>query len=220
MAQQRLDLRLDDVADINGEVRLLGAPDEDLLHLVRLQPFVQVLREVEPVARGRIDGIDGGEAGGAVVRVVDEAVAHDELRRVVGEDSVGLDHADVSHHIAQELAAGGQLAIDVAIKKEDVLHAQHVGGGLLLLAAHRDESVRRHRWVVRALRAVGADEVVELPPLLRPDMGRAGAAEVGVVRVGGDGEGDLGPVAGIGRALRHGGGGGIFRVGCQAAPRF
>ena len=92
-----------------------------------------------------------------------------------------------------------QLAVDV-VEEEDVLRARPARRLALLVAADADQVLRRHPRVGRALRAVGADQVVERPAFLRPEVRRARRAEVGVVRVRGDHERGL--VVGFGQRSR------------------
>ena len=112
--------------------------------------------------------------------------------------------------VAEEVAAGRELAV-VVIEEEDVFDAEEGGGVALLLAAHLDQVAGRDGFVVAALGAVGADQVVELPALLRPEVGGAGGAEVGVVRVSGDDEGAARTV----RGAVWRGRGQAFEVGCH-----
>ena len=131
MLAQRLQLEVDNVSDVNAVVDIAGTPQIYLLGAVGLKPFVQQLREGRPVAGERVDRVQGDGAGAAVVRVVDEGVAHD-LVWIVAEHGVGPDDTDSAHDVAAELRGIGELAIDV-VQEEDLLHSQHLGGGALLL---------------------------------------------------------------------------------------
>ena len=88
---ERFDLQVDLGGDVDIEVRVIRVPEQDFADLVRLEALGEVLGEVEMVACGRVDGVERCGAGGAVVRVVDEAIADDDVGRVVGEDGVGAD---------------------------------------------------------------------------------------------------------------------------------
>ena len=102
----------------------------------------------------------------------------------------GWKRADLAGDGAQQLAGVHELAVGEA-EELDLLHAEQVGRGTLLLCAGGDETVGRERLVVAALGAVGDHDVADGPAGLRQQAGGAGGAEVGVVRMGGYDEGAL-----------------------------
>ena len=80
------------------------------------------------------------------------------------------------------------------VEEEDVFDAEDGGCVALLLAACVYELPRGDGVVLTALGTVGADEVVKLPALTRPEVGGAGSAEVGVVGMGSYDQGAFGLV--------------------------
>src|SRR5688572_9725208 len=76
---QRVDLAVHIRRDVEVPVRLVRTPEEDLAHLVGLEALRQVLGEVEVIARGRVHGVERRGSRRTVVRVIDEAVADDDV---------------------------------------------------------------------------------------------------------------------------------------------
>lgn len=101
---ERVDLEVDQVGDIDIEVGVVGVPEEDFAHLVRFEAGGKVSGEVEVVAGSGVDGIEGGGAGGTVVRVVDETIADDDVGWVVGKDGVWAKGAEVPDDAFHEFA--------------------------------------------------------------------------------------------------------------------
>src|SRR2546430_1726915 len=92
------DLALDRVADVDDDVGLVGAPVPQLAHLVRAQAFARdLLGEVQVITRERIDGVAGGEAGLAMVAVLEVA----DAIRIVHEDRVRPVLTDGAHDVAE-----------------------------------------------------------------------------------------------------------------------
>ena len=137
------------------------------------------------VAGGRIDRVDGGHPGRAVVGVVDAAVAVEDDLRVGGEHGVRSERPD----LADEVLAEGEVVVECAVGLVEERHARvadDVGGDPLLLFAQRRE---RHRIEVGVLAAGIATRAADEPAdraLVDPARGRCGGAEVGVVGVGDD----------------------------------
>ncbi len=172
---------------VDPQVRPLDAADQHLAHLPRLQPLVEQLREVEAVARRRVDRGQRGLAGGQVIGMGDERVAVRAALRVLGDHQVRPEAADLAHDVAPQVEAGLQVAVRVA-EVHDLADAQHVRGGALLGDAGGGQLLRRHRWVLGALAAIGGDHVVDA----RARGGQGGdgrrGAELGVVGVAEDDE--------------------------------
>ena len=123
------------------------------------------------------------EAGVAVIRV--EPVA---LPGVVPEHDDRADTADPRRHL--ETLPQSRLELPVRPAEEDDLTpaAECAGGRALLFPPESHQLGRVLCGIPRALRAVGADEVVDLAPAGCPLRERPTAAELDVVGMGADGE--------------------------------
>ena len=167
--------------DVLGVVGLVGLEQQQRSRAVRCE---RVLR-VEVRIAGRDDGVAHEPAGVAVVRV--QPVA---LPRVVAEDDLRLQFADDPGDHANRLAVARQLAVDVA--EEAHLAGPAAGdaaSGLTLLELPPgDQGGEVGAGVPRALRSVGADEVVDDTARRRPLGEGAAGAELDVVGMGADGE--------------------------------
>jgi len=64
---QRIDLAIESPGNVDDFVRVLRAKEPDLGGLVRLESLLEMLGEIEGIARGRVDGIGRGETDGAVI---------------------------------------------------------------------------------------------------------------------------------------------------------
>jgi len=206
--EEGFDFDVEDVGDVDSEVGVVVAPEVDLADVVGFEAVVgEVLGEVEMVAGGGVDGVDGHGAGVAVVAVVNEALEFGEFAFVaggggaavddvggVGEDGVGLEPADVSDDVAEHGATVVKFAV-FAAEEGAGADAEDLGAGFLFLLAEGDETLAGHVAVAGAFGAVGEDEVVEFPFAMGPEGNGAARAKVGVVRVGADDESDFLAVA-------------------------
>ena len=99
---ERRDLQVDRVLDVDEDVREVGAAEVDLFDLVRLEALAEQLREDERIARGGVDRVEGGVAAGPVVGVVDVALGRPAGRRVLADDDVRLEAADLADDVAAQ----------------------------------------------------------------------------------------------------------------------
>ena len=150
-----------------------------------LEALVAEQRDVgEGVAGVGVDRLDGGLAGGEVVRVR----GLDPLPVALGRLDEHPPRPHLPDHpadVAPQVVRDGQLAVPVA-EVDDVGGAPESGGGALL-GAPNARYVRS--WDVRVEAAgvtVGDDAERDRDPLSRPLGQGAGRAEVDVVGVGGD----------------------------------
>ena len=144
--------------DVHDDVRLVGAPVPELAHLVGLEPFLgDVLGEVQVVAGVGVDRVGGGDAGLAVVAMLEAF----HPVGVVHEDGVRPVAADGPDHVAQELARVLEPAVGVA-EHLHVTHAHEVGGGPLLVGPLAGELGRGEVAVGGSRVAVGAQHVGHL----------------------------------------------------------
>ena len=180
MAEDRLHLRVDVGADVDLVVGVFRAGQQHLVHLVRVQPFLSILRVVEVVAHGRVDGIPYGDADGAVVGVSEAGT-----KAVPGDDHVRPVLAQQPDDLAAQLDAGLQIAVRVA-EEDHLLHAQHLARLALLLLPEGGQLLLAERLIVRAFVAAGGEDVVDRPALRAPLGDGAAAEELGVVRVSDD----------------------------------
>ena len=156
---------LEGIGHVDPQVRLLDAGEEHLAHLPRLEPLVAPqLGEVQMVARRRVDRRQRGLAGGEVVGMADERVVVEAPLRVLGDDEVRAEAADLAHDVAPQVERRGEVAIGVA-EVHDLADAEDVGRGALLRDARGGQLLRRHVRILGALAAVGGDDVVD------PDAG-------------------------------------------------
>src|SRR4029077_4540570 len=116
-----------------------------------------VLGEVQVVARVRVDRVGGGDAGLAVVAVLEALHAVG----VVDEHGVRPVPADRPHHVAQELARVLQEAVRIA-EHLHVPHPHEVGGGPLLVRPLPGQLGGGEIAVGGARVAVGAQHVGDL----------------------------------------------------------
>ena len=135
--------------------------EQDLPHLPGLEVLVAPqLREVEVVARRGVDRRQRRLAGGEVIGMADERVVVEAPLRVLGDDQVGPEAADLARDVPPQVERRGQVAVRVA-EMDDLGDAQDVGRRALLGDARRGQLLRRHRRVLGALAAIGGDHVVD-----------------------------------------------------------
>ena len=162
---QRGDLALERRADVDQLVRLVRAPQVELGDLPRPEALVEVLAEVERVACGREDGVDGRLADGAMIGMVDPLVVDEEDGRVVGHDDLGPERPDG----ARDALAQAQRRLDLAVglvEEVDALDPDLGGRRALLALAQDHESVDIGRGVVAALVAARDEQVADAAPSL------------------------------------------------------
>ena len=114
---------------------------EHLAHLVRQQVFDQQLGEDVRVARRGVDGVQAGVARGAVVGVIQVAIAAEAHGRVLADDGVGSKAADLAHDVAAQRERVGQRAVLVG-QEHDVTRAERVRGVDLLGAPRLGQPIR------------------------------------------------------------------------------
>src|SRR5581483_8743236 len=205
VAEQRVDLRLDVVADVDPAVGLQGAGEVDGRHVVDRQAGGQLLGEVVGVAGAGGHGVEGGPAGHAVVGVVEVAVAEEHRRGVGADHDLGLEPADQFGDPAADLEVVAQLAVAV-VEVEVAGQAQHLGRLVGLGDAGGGQGVAVLVGVLRALLALGADEDPHRGPAPGPAGQRAAGRDLGIDGVAVDGQDagrDLLDGAGAGRHRGH-----------------
>ena len=181
-ASSAASLRSTNSRDVLDVVRLVGLPQQQRRRAVRGEA---VLGEEVRIAGGD-DGVAHEPAGVAVVGV--QPVA---LPRVVAEHDVGPQLADDRGRPRDTVARS---LVEVAVDAPEEAHlagavaGQPAGRLALLVLAARDERRQVGDGVPRALRAVGAHEVVDDAAGGRPLGERAAGAELDVVGMGGDGQ--------------------------------
>src|SRR5439155_8844420 len=85
------------------------------------------------VTRGRIDRVEAGVARGAMVGVVQIAIAAEALGRVLADHGVGLEAANFAHDVATQRKGVGERAVFVR-EEPDLACAQRMRGVYLLSA--------------------------------------------------------------------------------------
>jgi hypothetical protein len=179
---KRLELQVHRGRDVDHHLRPLPLHQVHLAHLVRLV-LGQKFGEGHVIARERIHAVEHDTGRDAVIAV--RRVEIVGTMRVLRDDQVRAEAADLSRHVAPELAR--VLHLTVLVPEElHALDAEHAGGVSLLGLPDRDQAVGRHGAVARALVAVGDDHVRDLAPLLDELRHRAPGPELGVVRMRGD----------------------------------
>jgi hypothetical protein len=166
-------------------VRLIGLPQQHRLGPVVGKP---VLAEEVRIAGGD-DGVAGQQSGVAVV-----GVQPVPLPRIVPEHHVGTKLTDHSRDAAA--AAGVKVAVELTVHVAQKRHGagalagEHRGCPALFVLASLRQRARVGIGIPRALRSVGAHEVVDRAAGVRP-LGQGGAAtELDIVGMGADRQGD------------------------------
>src|SRR5215813_3078568 len=188
MPHQRRDLPLDRVTHIHDDLRLVGAPEPQLAHLVRLKALPRhVLGKVQVVARVGVHGVLGDDARLAMVAMLEALRAEG----IVDEHGVRPVAAERADDVAQEGARVLELAVGIAVH-DQVLHAHEVGGRALLARAALRELIGRERAIGGAGVAVGAQHVGHLAAGGDPLGDDAAGADLRVVGMGEDDHGAFG----------------------------
>src|SRR5215469_3841990 len=210
VAHQRGDLTVDGATHVHDDLRLVGAPEPQLTHLVRLKGLPgYVLGEVQVVARVRIHGILGDDARLAMVAML-EALRPE---RIVDEHDVRPVTPERPHHVPQEGAGVLELAVGIA-EHDQVLHAHEVGGRALLPGPPLRELIRREGAIGGARVAVGAEDIRDLAAGGDPLGDDAPGADLRIV---GMGEDDHGAFRNLGHELELAGSGGHDAYSTRAA---
>ena len=201
VAEQGVDLAVELAADVDEVVGLAAAGEEDGVDAVVTQAGVGVTGEVVRRAGHGEGGVERDEADGAVVAMVEAAVA------VPGDEQLGLLLADDADEALAEF--GRVLDEAVGPAQEDALGDAEAGrGGLLLGLAHAAQLPGPDGVVLAALVAAGDEAEGHAPAVVGEVGGRAAAGELDVVGVGHDDERAAGAVGGGGGAVGGGSRGG------------
>ena len=152
---QRVELALERGRDVDPGVGSIGPEQVEPADPVRRQAGSGERREGHRVARGRIDGVDGGHAGRPVVRVVDPAALVEEGVRVGGEDRVGAEGPDLAHELLAQGQVVGQRPIRL-VEERDAGVADDRRGRTLLGLAQGGQDERVGVGVLAALVAARA----------------------------------------------------------------
>ena len=97
---------------------MLGAEEPDLGSLVRFQPILKVLGEVEGIPRRRVDGVGCRQADGPMVGM--ERVGPE---RIMGDDDVRFVRADHAHDLLAQVQVRHERAVRAA-EEDDLVHAE------------------------------------------------------------------------------------------------
>src|SRR5215470_6450746 len=188
MPHERGDLPLDGVTHVDDDLRLVGAPEPQLAHLVWLEALPRhVLGKVQVVARVGIHGVLGDDACLAMVAMLEALRAEG----IVDEHDVRPVAAERAHDVAQEGTRVLELTVGIA-EHDQVLHAHEVGGRALLARAALRELIGRERAIRGAGVAVGAKHVGHLATGGDPLGDDAAGADLRVVGMGEDDHGTFG----------------------------
>ena len=183
---QRLDLAFERRGDVDPGARAVRPEEVEPTDAMRREAAASQRREGHRVARRRVDRIDRGQAGGAMVGVVDAAVVVEERLGVGGEDGVRPEGPDLAD---EQLAQGevvGQRAVG-PMEEGDARVADDAAAARCSRLAERGEL---ERVGVRGPRRPGRRWCSTRASPRRPaSIQRAavpGRPELGVVGVGGD----------------------------------
>src|SRR5215470_2226140 len=151
VANQRGDLPIDTVGDVDDHVRRVRTPVPELANLVRSEPFLgDLLGEVQMVAGERIDRVGRREPRLAVIAVLEvlDAIG------IVHEHRVRSILPQRADDVAEELPRVLEEPVWIA-EHDEVLHVHEVGGCALLFGALGRERRRRQRAFGGAGIAIG-----------------------------------------------------------------
>ena len=119
--------------------------------------------------------------------MADERVVVEPSLRVLGDDEVRPEAADLAGDVAPQVERRREVAIGM-VEVDDLGHAQDVGRRPLLGPSRGRQLLGRDRRVLGALRAVGGDHVVDPRAAPGEQRDRRPGAELGVVGVADDDE--------------------------------
>src|SRR5918992_5612425 len=152
MTAQCRDLGVQGRTDVDELVRLVRAPQEQLGDLPRREPGLDVLAEVERVARRREDRIDGRLSHRPMIGMVHPLVVDEQHGRVMGHDDLGLELANDTRDPLAQLERRLHLAVGL-VEELDAVDADLGGRGALLPLPQLCE---RHRIGARIVAALVA----------------------------------------------------------------
>ena len=185
MAAQGRDLAVDRRGHVDPGGRGAGPEQVEAAHPVRSEPGSHEVGERHRVPRRRVDRIDGGDARRPVVGVVDAAAAIEQDLRVVGQDRVRPELADLADEQLPEGQLVGKRPVRL-VEEPDVVIADDLARPALLGLTRRRQHERIDLGVLSTLvPARAADEPTD-GSAVDPARGRGGRAEIGVVGVGDD----------------------------------
>src|SRR5215212_4411234 len=118
---QRIDLTIESPGNIDDFVRVLRAKEPDLGGLVRLEYLLEMLGEIEGIARGRVDGICCGETDGAVIGM--ERV---RAKWIVRNDHIRFMRPDHAHDLLAQVEIRHERAIRTT-QEDDLVHVEPAG---------------------------------------------------------------------------------------------
>src|SRR5207247_5838780 len=102
------ELRVDRAGHVDAYGGRVGPEQVDPPNAMCGEALLREPREGHGVARGRVDGIDRGIPGGAVVRVVHAAVAVEQRLRIGGEHGVRPESSNLAHAVLAPTTGVGQ----------------------------------------------------------------------------------------------------------------
>src|SRR5215213_7586725 len=118
---QRIDLAIERCGNIDDFVRVLRTKEPDLGGLVRLESLLEMLGEIEGIARGRVDGIRRSQTDGAVI-----GMERIRAKWIVRDDHVRLMCPDHAHDLLAQVEIRHERAI-WATQKDDLVHVEPAG---------------------------------------------------------------------------------------------
>ena len=107
---QAVELALEAVGDVDPDVGVLRRRHEHFAHLVGQQVVDQQLGEDVRVARRRVDGVQAGVTRGAMVGMIEVAIAAETHRRILANHRVGAKTSDFADDVAPQLDGVAQRA--------------------------------------------------------------------------------------------------------------
>ncbi len=137
------------------------------------------------VARGGEHRVHGGDPRRPVIGVVDAGVPEEDDLRIVRQDGVRPEAANLAHQVLAQRKLVGERAVRL-VEEDHLVIADDLGGPALLLLAGRRQRQRVGRGILAPLVAGrAADEAADRPGV-DPGRGRRRGSELGVVGVGRD----------------------------------
>src|ERR1700687_417996 len=179
---QGFDLQVDGLAYVDPDIGLVRTGQVDLLHVVRLQPFVEQLGKDKARVRAGDDRVQRRLARGTMVGMVDVALAAPASGGVGRNDDVRLGASNSAGDLAAQVERRLQRTVVVA-EEEDVLDPKLQRRRSLLGVTDLGQPFGGHRRVAAATVAVGQNQIGDLPAFFRPAGHRAGRAKLGVIRM-------------------------------------
>ena len=183
MGAEGVDLPADRRADVDPHGGLVRPEEVNAPNLVRREAVAREPRESHRVPGGRVDRVDGGHAGRAVIGVVDSTVVVEEDVGIGRQDGVWTERANLANeHLAQDEVVD-ERAVRLMEERDARVTDDRRRGPLLA------ESGELERIGLRILAALVAARAAHEPALrarVDPSGGCRGWSEVGVVGVRGD----------------------------------